>query len=409
VNVSELIGEVVGQFLKGELSSAHDAANEGTARYILDSLSAEQTAAIAHRILRDPELSERVHLKLPEHALQVFGLPGTVLTSHPATFFRNISIEKPVLLVATSGDEEDKSLKEFTRVGTPELQDHPELWIKVAAEGLALTEQHAKWWEKALAGLLDLRSFSLDRLASYVLRTRAAVEGEGLPILIALGNALPALRLPRDSVCSNRVKEKSRGHVSAWKGQFSWMAKNRGCYLRKRTPAQLILGEDDLRSAFERVKDAIPSEHHAIVTRFIEAPADWNEEAAALAEIEWEEVKPLFDGMKREKFNLGRETVAFYEEREAELLSDDEQEYLSLLAKRSATEPDDADTAFYETHRNELKEDRKLKSAWDRFVYGRPREAEDFLAGIAACMESLFSQGWQWSSNPGPPEAPMVK
>src|SRR5262249_22661269 len=151
--------------------------------------------------------------------------------------------------------------------------------------------------------------------------------------------------------------------------------------------------EDDLRAAFEKVKDAIPAQHHPLVTRFIEAPADWNEHAAALAEIEWEEIKPLFDGMKREKFNLGKETLAFYEEREAELLSDDEQEYLNLLSKRSATEPDDVDTAFYEAHRNELKDDRKLKSAWDRFVYGRPREAEDFLAGIAMCMESLFSQG----------------
>ena len=39
-----------------------------------------------------------------------------------------------------------------------------------------------------------------------------------------------------------------------------------------------------------------------------------------------------------------------------------------------------------------LKEDRKLKSAWDRFIFGKPRETEDFLAGIAACLESLFNQ-----------------
>ena len=96
------------------------------------------------------------------------------------------------------------------------------------------------------------------------------------------------------------------------------MAKNRGCYLRKRTPAQLVLGEDDLRSAFERVKEDIPAEHHPAIARFIEAPAGWNEAAAALAEIEWEEVKPLFDGMKREKFNLGKETLGFYDEREPE-------------------------------------------------------------------------------------------
>src|SRR4029077_3839465 len=59
----------------------------------------------------------------------------------------------------------------------------------------------------------------------------------------------------------------------------------------------------------------------------------------------------------------------------------------------STTEATEEDNAFYEAHRNELKENRKLKSAWDRFVFGKPRETEDFLAGLAASMESLFNQG----------------
>jgi DNA segregation ATPase FtsK/SpoIIIE, S-DNA-T family len=69
-------------------------------------------------------------------------------------------------------------------------------------------------------------------------------------------------------------------------------------------------------------------------------------------------------------------------------------EKLAEIAERYA---DDAaawrewleDLAFYDAHRTELKEDRRLKSAWDRFVFGRPIESTAFLA---AAMEPLFNR-----------------
>ena len=161
----------------------------------------------------------------------------------------------------------------------------------------------------------------------------------------------------------------------------------------KQTPSQLYLGEDELNGSFEKAKDSIPEGHHPIIQAFIHAPSGWNDQAVRLSECEWEEVKPLFDGVKRERFNLAQETIHFFDEREPELLTAEERDYLRLLVGRSTTEATEEDNAFYEAHRNELKEDRKLKSAWDRFVFGKPREADDFLAGIAASMESLFSQG----------------
>ena len=298
-----------------------------------------------------------------------------------------------MLIVANTGDDEEQSLKEFIRIGAPELQEQPALWVRIAGEGLNLSDVHARWWEKAITGLQELRVVSLDRLAAYILKTREAVLLDGLPILRALGSALPALRFPRDTVFSNRVKEASRGHASAWKAQYNFVARNRGCYLLKQTPSQLYLGEDELNGSFEKAKDSIPEGHHPIIQAFVHAPSGWNDQAVRLSECEWEEVKPLFDGVKREKFNLAQETIHFFDEREPELLTAEERDYLRLLVGRSTTEATEEDNAFYEAHRNELKEDRKLKSAWDRFVFGKPREADDFLAGIAASMESLFSQG----------------
>ena len=70
-------------------------------------------------------------------------------------------------------------------------------------------------------------------------------------------------------------------------------------------------------------------------------------------------VKPLFDGLKREKFNLGQATINFYDEREAELLNIADKDYLKRLIDRKTTEAEDEDERFYDAHRNELKEDRK--------------------------------------------------
>ena len=392
MKLSDLVGKVGTLYLRDELLAERTEAPEGTARYIIDCLTAEQTAAIAKAILADGLLAERVEIRLPALFMAGHGLPENALTTNPATYFRNAACIKPALLIANTGDDEEQSLKEFVRVGAPELVDRPALWVRVAGEGLDLSPEHAKWWEKALSGLQELRLLSLERFAAYVLRTREAIQTDGQPIILALGAALPALRIPKDSCYFNGVKEKVRGHASAWKALYASAAKRRACYLLKQTPSQLLLSEDELVGAFDKVKESIAEIHHATVLAFVHAPSGWNPQAASLAACEWEEISPLFDGLRRQQFNLGQETMAFYDEREPELLGVDDREYLRVLIARSTTEAREEDNLFYESHRNELKEDRKLKSAWDCFIFGKPRETEDFLAGIAACLESLFNQ-----------------
>lgn len=387
---SELIGAVAAAILSEELAP-DTGGSQGTGRYALN-LGPEQTAAVAKAVLADAVLQERIELKLPADYLAGHGLPAEALTLLPATYFRNADCSKAAFLLASVEHDEEASFNEIARLGPSELLERLDLWVRIASAALTLPEEQLRWWEKALAGLRDLRLVSLDRFADYVLRTRDAVEGDGLPLLRAMGFALPALRLPRDSSYFLGLKEKVRGHASAWRAQFANAQRRRGGLLLKQTASQLILGEDDLSSAFAKVREVIPEAHHPRVMAFIAAPSGWNLQAARLAECEWEEVKPLFDGLQREKFNLGQGTLDFYAEREPGLLSDDDREYLKLLAGRRTSEATEDDAGFYEAHRGELKEDRKLKSAWDRFVFGRPIEATDFLAGVSAALEPLFNR-----------------
>ena len=388
MNSNQLIGGVAATYL-------HDHLNEddsiGVERYLLDCLTADQTAAVAKAILADPMLSKRVQIKFPISFVGEHGLPEEVLTDERTTYFRNATCDKAALLVANTGDDEEQSLKELVPIGAPQLQTHPDLWVKLAAEGLPITDQHKTWWLKALEGLLQVRSFSLDRFGQYILQTRKAIE-DGQPILFALGAALPALHIPKDTAFFSNINEKTAGHASKWKALYAQAIKKRSCYLLKQTSTQALLFEDDLVASFEKVKDVIPDNIHPTLRAFIRANSGWNEEANDLAQCEWEMVKPLFDGLKREKFNLGKATLEFYEEREAELLTGDEQAYLQRLKERNYTEAQEEDEEFYRRHRNELKEHPSLKAKWDRFIFGTSIETEDFLLGIALCLEGLFDQ-----------------
>jgi len=388
MNSDELIGRVAAEYLRIRLTE-DDA--EGIARYLLDCLSADQTAAVARSVLADHSLSQIVEIKLPIGFVGAHGLPAHILTEERTTYFRNADCEKSALLVANTGDDEEQSLKELVPIGEPQLKSHPNLWVKLASKDLPITDQHRSWWIKAIEALLEVRSFALDRFSEYVLQTRNAIQN-GQPVLFALGNAFPAVHVPRDTAFFSTLNDKTAGHVSKWKGLYAQAIKKRGCYLLKQTPNQTLLLADDLSGAFVRVKDSIPESIHSTIEAFILAGSGWNEEAVALADCEWESIKPLFDGLKKEKFNLGKVSIDFYEEREADLLSTDEIEYLSRLSQSKRTDAQEEDENFFRRHRNELKEQPSLKAKWDHFIFGTPIETDDFIQGIALCLEWLFDQ-----------------
>jgi DNA segregation ATPase FtsK/SpoIIIE, S-DNA-T family len=152
MTTAELLGKVAAQYLKDRLAEDDSG---GTARYQLDCLTADQTAAVAKAILADSSLNVLVEIKLPRHFLEGFGLPNEVLTTERTTYFRNADIGKPALLVANTGDDEEQSLKELVPIGAPQLLNHPELWVSAASSGLALGEEQLVWWQQALQGLVE--------------------------------------------------------------------------------------------------------------------------------------------------------------------------------------------------------------------------------------------------------------
>lgn len=394
MDTHQLVGHVAVAFLHDGLTGI--AESGGTARFLLDGLSIAQTVAIAQAVIADPHLSGRIAIRLPLSLFGDSGLPQEILTHRNATFYRSAHCERDAYLItnATPPDEEaeEMSLQEVTPLGVAQLMERAATWVEEAGQGLGLTEDARLWWERALAGLSQLAIASIDRFSSYVLAVRHAIEIEGYPLIDALGSALPELQMPRDRSAFLGIKERSRRFPSIWRREFAALRKRRRPFLLKETQNQILLNEDDLTAAFEKVRDAIPEVLHTAILNFIVAAPGWNQPALRLAECEWELIKPLFEGLSREKLNLGGETLKFFQEGEPEQLSADDEEYLRLLKERTPSEPREQDIAFHDDHRDEIRLDRRLKSAWDKFIFGRPRETEDFLAGLAATMETLLAR-----------------
>ena len=390
MTTNELIGKVAARYLRQRIPQDESAS---TARYFLDSLSANQTVGIAKAVLEDPTLAAQIDIKLPKHWLGNHGLPEECLTAERATDHRNSDCEKPLLLLATSGDDERASLQDLTPIDSIQLRAHVDLWIQVAAHGLPLTDDHRLWWQTALSALQDVSSLSLDAYAHYILLTRERVE-DGKTLTEALGDALPALHWPRNPALFRSLTGKQPGQPSKWRTLYSHVFKKQACYLKKKNPKDQTLSSDELAAAFEKVRDQIPTEIHPQIEAFIAAPPKWNPEAEALANLEWETIAPIFDGLQRELFNLGRETLKFYDERKPELeLTEEETDYLNALALRGrVSQPLDDDIEFYNKRRGQLKEHPPLKSRWDRLIFGAPIETNDFLLGVGLCLESLFDQ-----------------
>ena len=149
---TELLGKVSAQYLKQHLA---DEELSGTARYLLDCMTAEQTAAVANAILNDASLFALVDIKLPRHFVGDFDLPEEILTNERATYFRNATCQKSAWLLVNVGDDEQQGLTELVPIGASQLLVYPDLWVAFAAEALPLTNDHKKWWVQALKGLVD--------------------------------------------------------------------------------------------------------------------------------------------------------------------------------------------------------------------------------------------------------------
>lgn len=392
MNPIDLIGCAGAAFLANTLAT--DGQESGTARFLLDRLTGRQVAAICKAVLKSPVLSERIQMRIPRDLVASQDLPEEILTDERTTHWRTAPCDKPALLLANTDDDQGQSLKEVMPLDSGLLCSQTSVWVTCAAEGLGLSERETIIWQRALAGLLDAKPVSLDMFAAYIIATRKVRSEHEYPVTMALGWALPELRAPRHLAVFNAIREQLRTHASQWKRLYQQVFSKRSPYLQKFTPTQQPITVEQLQETWERIKLQVIEKHHPTFEAFINAPNKWTAEAAALAELDWEQdnVQALFLGLKQQRDPLGKATAVFFEEEYPDSLTDVEEEYLERLDTRNTSDASDEDKEFYERHRTDLAKSRTLKSRWDKFIYGQPIECDDFQVGVLRALERLFEQ-----------------
>ncbi|MED1855145.1 DNA translocase FtsK, partial [Brevibacillus borstelensis] len=299
MNEIELIGRVAIEFLRQNLLADDTTdSNDGVARFLLDRLTAEQVAEICHNILNDAYLNSKVAIKVPRKLVDGFGLPDAALTDQKTTFWRHASCDKNAIILANTNDDQGQSLRDITSIGARDLKSVPELWVNVVSKDLPLTEDQMKYWKQALRGLQDASECSLEQFSKYAVMVHDIIKSEGISVIRALGWALPALRLPRDSSFFESIPENGLGHMSKWRKMYFDAYTKRGCYLYKQTPNRQPIENDQLLSIYEKVKEHIPIEYHSVVEYFILSKETWSEATDRFSELEWErdKVSLLFTG-----------------------------------------------------------------------------------------------------------------
>lgn len=368
--------------------------DDDLARFLLDRLTGEQVAAITKALLADPVASARLMIALPRDLVAPFDLPEAVITDERTVRVRNLPCDKPAMLIANTDDDQGASLGDVTLIGAKQLTEEPGPWVDAAAVGLGLSEGQIDGWKAALRGLQSADDWTLHQIGTYVAMARERIASEAVPVPAALGWALPALRLPRDSGYFMGLGDKDREEPRRWKKLFEKLVSDRKPLLVKQRPNRQIIESDELRSQFNEVSEDIPIEVHGVIDAFIASAAGWGPEAEALAGFEWEadSVLQLFSGIKLRKTSLAQETINFFDFTLPDRLSRADQDYLQALKGRSLKETRDDDREFFEAHRDELGQDKALRVKWERFVFGRPIDCTDFLEGLLRAIERLFGQ-----------------
>lgn len=392
MNELGLIGKVATEYLRSNFTL--DGESEGVARFLLDRLTGRQVARICEEILSDEDLRSFIEIKVPSKLVEDYNLPNEVITDEKTTYWRNALITKPAIILANTNDDQGQSLRDITTIGAKDLKSNPELWVNVASTGLALTEEQKKIWKQALNGLQSISEYSLERFSLYIVEVRRKILRDSVPLISALGWALPSLRIPRDSAYFEAIPEKFLGQKKRWADLYQTALTKRACYLIKQHPNREIIENEDLQSSYSKVEENIPEHARETIEKFIQAKPGWSQEAKELANFEWERdnISVFFSGIKKKKVDLGTQTLEYLEDEHSDLLTQDDIDYLEALSKRKNSDPTDEDHEFFDNHRQELDANRSLKSKWDRFVYGKPIESDDFVAGLLEAVERLYSQ-----------------
>ena len=395
---NRIIGRVGANILAKRISNQGQP-GDSAALFRLDKLSSNQIAAVARAILANPDLLARIDLMIPEALVDGQDLPAEILISHNAGYVRNNAATSKEAILTANGNEHNlaDTLGHVMALGAKEMRVDPEPWVEAAlhAGGLSPVPEDCSVFHAALGGLLSASELSLVQLGEFCAEIVEAMSTRGLAIRDAVGFAMPRAGLPRDSAFFSNAK--TFGSLSKpWQKAFAKLFMQRAPLLKKLRQNGQPLDPEDLSARIESNAEEIAEDARLALNAFVTAPAGDQEAAFALAQFEWEEdgVYLAFDKPKEKQFGLADATMHFLDhdcDQENSLDTEGRKLLEDLKSRERRSDFNEDDEEFFVKHRRLLEQDAKLCSRWEKALYGKPIECNDFFDGFSRVVNSLHA------------------
>ena len=393
-----IIGRVGADILAKRLSSPFQP-GDSAALFRLDKLSASQVAAVARSVMAKQDLLARVDLMIPEALVENQGLPPEILISHNAGYVRNNAVTDKEAILTASGSEHNLSdtLVHVTPIGAQEMRADPQPWVDAAlhAGGLSPVPDDRAVFHAALGGLLSSSELSLVQLGEFCSDIIEAISTRGLPIRDAVGYALPRAGLPRDSGYFSNAKTFAATR-KPWQKAFAKLFAQRAPLLKKLRQNGQPLDAEELIERIEANAADIAEGARQALEAFASAPIGDQEAASALAQFEWESegVYLVFDKPKEKQLGLSDSTLRFFDhdcDDENALDAEGRRLLEDLKSRERRAEFTVEDEEFFARHRRLLERDAKLLARWEKALFGKPIECNDFFDGFARVVNNLHA------------------
>jgi len=397
-----IVGRVGADILQQRLTDARQADGtlpDSAALFRLDKLASGQIASIVREILSNPDLAARIDLRIPSTLVEGEGLPAEALTSLNAGAVRNAGTSKEALLTA-NGNEHNlaDTLGHVTALGAKEFRANEDAWVDATCHvaGIAPTPEDRSVFRAALKGLTFVAELSLNQLGDYCALVSEASSAHGLPIRDAIGWALPHVGLPRDTSLFSSTKTYGQA-VAPWRKAFEKLYANRAPLLKRLRANGQPLDADEMLARLEENAAVIPDHARPFLEAFIFADGGDDQTAAEIASLEWEKdgVHFIFDKPKERQQGLSDVTIHFFDHdcEDPDVLDAHWRKHIVDLRAREkrADFADEEDEVFFELHRRYLEQNPKLHARWEKVVFGKPIECDDFFDGFAAVAHRLVA------------------
>lgn len=398
-----IIGRVGADILAKRMSDARRAdgsAQDSAALFRLDKLSSSQVASVARAVLANHDLAARVDLMIPEALVEGQGLPPEALIQHNAGFVRNNAQTAKEAILTANGNEHNlaDTLGHVTALGAKELRANEEAWVNATCHvaGMAPVPEDRLVFRSALKGLISANDLSLVQLGDFCAHiTEAMSSTRGLPIRDAIGWSLPKVGLPRDTSFFANARTYGSSH-KPWRKAFEKLFAHRSPLLLRLRQNGQPLDPDEMRQRLADSAADISDAARVALEAFINAPMGDNQPAADVAELEWETdgVCRVFDKPKEKLQGLAEHTLKFFEHdcEDADALDEKWKRHLEdLKAREKRSEWADDDKVFFELHRRHLEQSRQLLARWEKAIFGKAIECNDFLDGFAGVAHHLLA------------------